>query len=66
LPAGGTGRGFVFTKALPSGEAVYEVILGPFSAQCGDAPSGFVRVPGSQPFHSTTWLVPIIGIIGPD
>lgn len=65
LPAGTSGRGFAFSGS--SGEsAIYEVILGPFSAQCGDLGKGFVRVPHTTSFGSTTWLVPIVGIIGPE
>lgn len=65
LPAGTNGRGFSFSGA--SGQsAIYEVILGPFSAQCGDLGKGFIRVPQTTSFGVTTWLVPITSIIGPE
>jgi hypothetical protein len=47
-----------------SGPATYEVQLNAFGAQCG-APSGFVSVTETQVFGPTTWLVPVIVIIGP-
>jgi len=65
LPAGGSGRGYSFAGALPNGAATYEVILGAFSAQCGQD-TGYISVPQTRSFDSTTWLVPIIGIIGPE
>ena len=65
LPAGTTGRGYSFAGAL--GEAaLYEVILGPFSEQCQGLGKGFIRVPQTHSFGSTTWLVPVAGIIGPE
>jgi hypothetical protein len=65
LPAGTSGRGYSFAGS--SGDsAIYEVILGPFSAQCGDLDRGYVRVPRTTSFGSTTYLVPIAGLIGPE
>ncbi len=65
LPAGNSGRGYAFAGS--SGEsAIYEVILGPFGAECGDHDRGYVRVPRTTSFGSTTWLVPFAGIIGPE
>ncbi len=65
LPAGSSGRGYSLAGSL--GDAtLYEVILGPFSAECGGQASGYIRVPQTRSFGSTTWLVPILGIIGPD
>lgn len=65
LPAGTSGRGFSFSGT--SGQsAIYEVMLGPFSAQCGDLGKGFIRVPQTTSFGATTWLVPITSIIGPE
>ena len=64
LPAAGSGRGYAFAGSLQS-SALYEVILGPFSAECQNADRGYIRVPQTQSFGSTTWLVPIAGIIGP-
>jgi hypothetical protein len=64
LPASGTGRGYAY--AGPSGDsAIYEIVLGPFSAECGDRDSGYVRVPQTRSFGSVTWLVPFAGVIGP-
>lgn len=65
LAADGTGRGYSFAGTSPNGSAIYEVILGAFSAQCGQG-TGYISVPQTRSFGSTTWLVPIIGIIGPE
>jgi hypothetical protein len=65
LPASGIGRGYGFSGSVP-GAAIYEVILGPFSAECEGLGSGFVRVPQTRSFGSSTYLVPIVGIIGPE
>lgn len=65
LPADGTGRGYAFASTSQDGSATYEVILGAFSAQCGQG-TGYISVPQTRSFDSTTWLVPIIGIIGPE
>jgi hypothetical protein len=64
LPAGASGRGYSFAGSQGS-SALYEIILGPFSAQCGGLAKGYVTVPQTQSFGSTTWLVPFAGIIGP-
>jgi hypothetical protein len=65
LPAGSSGRGYAF--AGTSGDsAIYEVILGPFSGECGGQESGYVRVSRTESFGSTTFLVPVVGIIGPE
>jgi hypothetical protein len=65
LPAGSSGRGYSFSGAAGD-SAIYEVILGPFGAQCGDLDRGYVRVPRTSSFGSTTWLVPVAGVIGPE
>jgi hypothetical protein len=65
LPAGTTGRGYSFSGSLGS-SALYEVILGPFSTECGGLTKGYVSVPQTHSFGSTTWLVPIASIIGPE
>jgi hypothetical protein len=65
LPAGGSGRGYSFAAGV-QGAAIYEVILGPFSEECGALDRGFVRVPQTQAFGSSTYLVPFAGIIGPE
>jgi hypothetical protein len=65
LPAGSSGRGYAFAGSLEDA-AIYEIILGPFSAECGGSESGYVRVPRTSSFGSTTFLVPILGIIGPE
>ena len=48
-----------------SGPATFKVELNVFGAQCGGAKSGYIRVPETQVFGSTSWVVPIIAIIGP-
>lgn len=65
LPAGGEGRGFGFAGSA-QGAAVYELILGPFSEQCEAQGSGYISVPHTTSFGSSTFLVPVIGIIGPE
>jgi hypothetical protein len=65
LPAGSTGRGFSFAGAVGD-SATYEIILGPFSAECDDLGKGYISVPHTRSFGSTTWLVPVAGIIGPE
>jgi hypothetical protein len=64
LPAGNAGRGYSFSGSV-GGSAIYNVILGPFSAECQGIDSGYISVPQTRSFNSTTWLVPIAGIIGP-
>jgi len=64
LPAGSSGRGYALAGSVP-GAAIYQLILGPFSAQCGGLSSGYIRVPQTSSFGSTTYLVPVAGIIGP-
>jgi len=64
LPAGGSGRGYSLAGSS-AGATIYEVILGPFGAECEGHDRGYVRVQQTHSFGSTTWLVPIAGIIGP-
>jgi hypothetical protein len=42
------------------GPQTYEVSLNAFSAQCGNASSGYISVPQSTVLGTQTWLVPII------
>lgn len=64
LPAGNTGRGY--SHAGTRGEAsIYNVILGPFSAECGGRTDGYIRVPRTKSLGSTTWLVPITDVLAP-
>jgi hypothetical protein len=65
LPAGSSGRGYSLAGSS-NGATIYQVILGPFAEQCGGQDKGYVRVSQTQSFGSTTWLVPIAGLIGPD
>lgn len=65
LPAGSSGRGYSFVGSAGD-SAIYNVILGPFGAECGGHTDGYVRVPQTSSFGSTTWLVPIVGILGPE
>jgi hypothetical protein len=48
-----------------SGPSTYQVYLNAFAAQCGDVEIGYISVPEVLLFGTTTWLVPVIGIIGP-
>lgn len=65
LPTGGGGRGYGFVTAQ-QGAAIYELILGPFGAQCGGVTKGYVRVPQTTSFGASTYLVPVAGVVGPD
>ena len=65
LPAGTSGRGYSFAGSLGE-SALYEVILGPFGAQCAGLTKGYISVPHTRSFGSTTWLVPIAAVIGPE
>ena len=65
LPAGTSGGGYSLSGVSGS-SAIYQVLLGPFGAQCGGASQGFVRLPQTTSFGSTTWLIPIARIIGPE
>ncbi|HTM43931.1 MAG TPA: hypothetical protein VL137_03195 [Polyangiaceae bacterium] len=65
-PRGGAPTGYAIAGALTfTGPTTYQVQLGPFSASCGAAASGYVSVPQVQVFGSGTWLVPLVNIIGP-
>jgi hypothetical protein len=61
-----TGAGYGTTSLNFSGPTTYEIFLNAFSAQCGNAGSGFASVPSTDLFGFTTWLVPIIQIVGPN
>jgi len=65
LPAGTGGRGYALVGVV-QGAAIYQLILGPFSAQCNGLDRGYIRVPQTSSFGSTTYLVPVTGIIGPE
>lgn len=65
LPAGGAGRGYALSSIV-RGAAIYQLILGPFSAQCTGFANGYISVPETQSFGSSTYLVPVSGIIGPE
>jgi len=68
LDAGATvtaaGGGYSIAGQLSfSGPQTYEVYLGGFGEQCGDAAVGYVSVPETMVFGSTTWLVPLQPIL---
>lgn len=65
LPAGSGARGYSTSGSLGS-SALYEVLLGPFSADCGGRTKGYVSVPQTQSLGTITWLVPFASIIRPD
>jgi hypothetical protein len=60
-----TGSGYGITGSNVGSNQTYEVILNAFSAECGGADRGYVSVPETTVHGSHTWLVPIIGIVGP-
>jgi hypothetical protein len=69
LDAGSTapssGGGHSVAGEFPfSGPQTYGIYLGGFAAQCNGADVGFVSVPETQIFGITTWLVPIIALLG--
>jgi hypothetical protein len=59
-PAGFAASGFGF-----SGPTTYQVFLNSLDTQCGNAENGYVSVPETQVLGRTTWLVPVIQIVGP-
>jgi len=67
VPLNGMGSGYAAAgdSFSFSGPTKYQVQLAGFSAQCGGATSGYISVPQTEVFGITTWLVPIIKIIGP-
>lgn len=66
LPSAGMSVGYSLAGEISfSGPATYQVELGPFAAQCGAA-SGYVSVPETQVFGTTTWLVPFDTLLSPD
>jgi hypothetical protein len=60
----GSSSGFSLSSSS-SGEDIYSIILGPYSAQCGAAEEGSVAVPSVQVLGRNTSLVPIRAILGP-
>ena len=65
LPAGTGARGYSYSGPLGS-SVIYEVFLGPFSAECGGLTNGYVSVPQTHSLGTITWLVPFASIIGPE
>lgn len=65
LPAANAERGYALARSSWE-TTIYEVTLGPFSEECEDHPRGYVRTPRTNSFGSTTWLVPIAELIGPE
>lgn len=60
-----TGSGYSITGSSVGSNLTYEVILNAFSTECGGADRGYVSVPETTVHGTNTWLVPIIGIVGP-
>jgi hypothetical protein len=65
LPRTSSASGYSLASFQLSGPNTFEVFLNAFSAQCGGAASGYVSVQPVQSFNSTTWLVPILGVLAP-
>lgn len=63
LPLEG-GSGYSLSSST-NGEAIYSIVLSPFSAQCGAAERGSVVVPLVQVLDQNTYLIPIRQILGP-
>lgn len=64
LPLTG-GYGYSLSTSTEGG-AIYSIVLGPYSAQCGAAERGSVEVPTVQVLDQTTYLIPIRAILGPN
>ena len=63
LPLDG-GSGFSLSSST-NGEAIYSIVLGPYSAQCGAAERGSVVVQSVEVLDQSTYLIPIRPILGP-
>lgn len=59
--AGYSATDFTFFAA----ETTYNLSLNAFSSACGDVESGYIEVPQVQVLGTSTYLVPVITIIGP-
>jgi hypothetical protein len=62
----GTGSGYSASSLNFSGPATYQVQLNAFADRCGGASEGFISVPETQDFGSTTWLVPHARVFAPE
>jgi len=65
LPLEPNGAGYGITGSNAGSGIVYEVILNAFSAECGAADRGYVDVPRTTLWGSSTALVPFQVIVGP-
>lgn len=72
LPAGTTvkrdmttGGGYAITTMSLGGPQIYQITLNALGALCGGATLGYVSVPETKLFGSTTWLVPIQTVMKP-
>jgi hypothetical protein len=65
LPVETGSTGFSSTSFEFSGPNTFELYLNAFSAQCGGRATGYISVPEIEVFGTTTWLVPVVRIIGP-
>jgi hypothetical protein len=45
--------------------AKYTLSLNALASQCGGLTAGYIEVPATEVFNTTTYLVPVISIIGP-
>lgn len=66
LPAGTGSRGYSLAGSIAGATTIYQVFLGPFSDQCQGQSDGYVKVQQTRSLGSTTWLVPIASLIGPE
>jgi hypothetical protein len=57
--------GYAATNSRVGSAVTYEIMLNSFGPDCGGAERGNGSVPETTVFGSTTWLVPIITIVGP-
>lgn len=65
LPLEPNGAGYGITGSEAGSGIVYELILNAFSSECGDADRGYIDVPRTTLWGSSTALVPVQVIVGP-
>jgi hypothetical protein len=57
--------GFSTTDFSFGATSKYSLSLNAFASQCGGNQTGYIEVPSTEVFNTTTYLIPVISIIGP-
>ncbi len=66
LPADPTKpRGFSSTDLSFGATAKYSLFMNAFAATCGNIDTGYISVPQAEVLGTTTYVVPVVSIIGP-